>query len=291
MIYDFDFHPPDDARLFRMPAEGVRRSDEEAFVAEVSYGDVIVRHYAFRDHWFQVNCTLESDANLIETTSPEGDVPPFAFNCDIATPMLRRDNAVSAVDLWLGILVRRDGATYGVYDKNNFDEAVQRAWLSRREAASAQFVDFLAAGHPFGPAAAPAAPEMQRVRLSAVAVLQPDVVTRGESGSLRFEGVGCAQGLATVREVARRRDAAVTDLEDVEELPGQRHAGDLGQVVRAHAEGHAGLPGGGGGRRHLTEMGRSTCASSRLEYKRCVRGRVARRARQWSPNPEPDVVG
>lgn len=79
MIYDFDFHPPDDARLFRMPAEGIRRFDAEAFVAEISYGDVIVRHYAVRDHWFKVNCTLDSDANFIETTSPEDDVPPFAF--------------------------------------------------------------------------------------------------------------------------------------------------------------------------------------------------------------------
>jgi hypothetical protein len=146
VIYDFDFHPPDDARLFRMPAEGIRRLDVEAFVAEISYGDVIVRHYAFRDHWFKVNCTLDSDANFIETRSPEDDVPPFAFNCDIATPMLRRDNALFAVDLWLDVL----------------------GLIERR-----QLVGFLAAVHPFGPAVAPAAPDMQRVGLSDVAVLQP----------------------------------------------------------------------------------------------------------------------
>jgi hypothetical protein len=187
VIYDFDFHPPDDARLFRMPAEGVRRLDDEAFVAEVGYGDVIVRHYAFRDHWFKVNCTLDSAGRFIETTSPEDAVPPFAFNCDIATPMLRRDDAVFAVDLWLDVLVRCDGSSYGVYDEEDFEEATRRGWLSGREAASAraglrelvglierrQLVRFLAAVHPFGPAVVPAAPEMQEVRVSEVAALQP----------------------------------------------------------------------------------------------------------------------
>jgi hypothetical protein len=98
VIYVLDFHPLDDARLFGcwrkvFGAPMTRRSWRE-----VSYGDVVVRHYAFRDHWFKVNCTLDSDANFIETTSAEDDVPPFAFDCDIATPMLRRDNALFAVD-------------------------------------------------------------------------------------------------------------------------------------------------------------------------------------------------
>ena len=87
--------------------------------------------------------------------------------------MLRRDNALFAVDLWLDVLVRCDGCTYGVYAEDDFDEATRRSWLSRREAASAraglralvalierqQLVGFLAAVHPFGPAATPAAPE------------------------------------------------------------------------------------------------------------------------------------
>jgi hypothetical protein len=43
-------------------------------------------------------------------------VPPFTFNCDIATPMVRGEDAVFAVGLWLDVLVRGDGITYGVYD-------------------------------------------------------------------------------------------------------------------------------------------------------------------------------
>jgi hypothetical protein len=34
-ILDYDFHPPDELRVFPMPASGVRRLDDDAFVAEV----------------------------------------------------------------------------------------------------------------------------------------------------------------------------------------------------------------------------------------------------------------
>jgi hypothetical protein len=49
-IHDYDFHPPDEVRIFSMPASGVRRLDDGTCVAEVRYGDITVRHYAFRDH-------------------------------------------------------------------------------------------------------------------------------------------------------------------------------------------------------------------------------------------------
>jgi hypothetical protein len=97
-----------------MPKAGVLRFDDEVFVAQVRYGDVVVRHYAWRDHWFKINCTTDLRSRLIETTAPD-DVPPLAFNCDIATPMVRDGDAVFAVDLWLDVLVRGDGVTHGVY--------------------------------------------------------------------------------------------------------------------------------------------------------------------------------
>lgn len=183
MIYDF--HPPGDARLFRMPAKGVRRLDDEAFVAEVSYGDVTLRHYAFRDHWFKVNCTLDSEGRFVETASPASAAASFAFNCDIATPMVRRDDAVFAVDLWLDVLVRADSVTYAVNDEDDFAAAISHGWLSEREVAGAraalcrlvdlierrELVDFLTAVHPFAPTVAPAAPDMQHVGLSDVALV------------------------------------------------------------------------------------------------------------------------
>jgi predicted RNA-binding protein associated with RNAse of E/G family len=97
-----------------------------------------VRHCAVRDHWFKVNCTTTDQTGaFIETTWPD-DVPPFTFNCDIATPMLRQDDAVFAVDLWLDVLVPADGVTYGVYDHDDFEAAIGHGWLSEREAECAR---------------------------------------------------------------------------------------------------------------------------------------------------------
>jgi hypothetical protein len=186
VIRDYDFHPPHDLRLFPMPNAGVLRFDDEVFVAQVRYGDVVVRHYAWRDHWFKINCTTDLCARLIETTAPD-DVPPFAFNCDIATPMVRDGDAVFAVDLWLDVLVRRDGVTHGVYDHDEFDNATMRGWLSEREQAGARaglaelidivdrhaLIDFLADLHPFDATDVPEAPAMERVGLSEAELLRP----------------------------------------------------------------------------------------------------------------------
>jgi hypothetical protein len=186
VIRDYDFHPPDDVRLFPMPRAGILRFDDEVFVAQIRYGDVVVRHYAWREHWFEINCTTDRRGRLVETTAPD-DVPPFTFNCDIATPMVRSDDAVFAVDLWLDVLVRGDGVTHGVYDGDEFDDAVARGWLSPREAAGARagldelvdlierraLVDFLAEVHPFAPADVPEAPAMERVELSEAELLRP----------------------------------------------------------------------------------------------------------------------
>jgi hypothetical protein len=169
-----------------MPEAGVLRFDDEVFVAQVRYGDVVLRHHAWRDHWFKINCTTDRRGRFIETTAPD-DVPPFAFNCDIATPMVRRGDAVFAVDLWLDVLVRDDGMTRGVYDHDEFDEAITRGCLSEREQAGARagldelielidrraLVDFLAELHPFLPTDAPEAPAMERVELSEAELLRP----------------------------------------------------------------------------------------------------------------------
>jgi predicted RNA-binding protein associated with RNAse of E/G family len=100
--------------------------------------------------------------------------------------MLRHDDAVFAVDLWLDVLVRADGVTYGVHDHDDFDAAIRRGWLSEREAEGArtglrelvelierrELVAFLAGVHPFDGAPAPPAPDEQRVPLSAVPLRQ-----------------------------------------------------------------------------------------------------------------------
>lgn len=136
-IRDYDFHPPDEVRLFPMPKPGVLHLDDRIFVAVVRYDDIVLWHYAFADHWFKINATTDLHGGLVETAATN-DVPPFAFNCDIATPMGRRGDAVLAVDLFLDVLVRSDGGTYEVHDQQALDDAVRRGWVSEREAAGAR---------------------------------------------------------------------------------------------------------------------------------------------------------
>lgn len=70
IVRDYDFHPPDDLRLFPMPEPGILRLDDRAFVAVVRYGDIGVWHYAFADHWFKINATTDLQGRLVETTAP-----------------------------------------------------------------------------------------------------------------------------------------------------------------------------------------------------------------------------
>jgi hypothetical protein len=89
---------------------------------------------------------------------------------------------VFAVDLWRDMLVRCDGVTYGVYDQDDFGQAISEGWLSGREAVGAraglrelierrELVAFLADVHPFGATAAPAALETRRVQLSDIPLI------------------------------------------------------------------------------------------------------------------------
>jgi hypothetical protein len=188
VIRDYDFHPPDDVRRFEMPRSGVLQFDDDVFVAEVRYADVVLRHYAFADRWFKVNCTTDLDGGFVETGGGD-DASPFAFNCDIATPMIRDGDAVYAVDLWLDMLVCADGRTHGCFDHHEFEAALSMGLLSAHEGAGAmagraelvelvesdRLVAFLAEICPFGATSPPAAPEMHRVGLGAVPILQPGV--------------------------------------------------------------------------------------------------------------------
>jgi len=69
-----------------------------------------------------------------------GDEPGsrFAFNCDIATPMRRRDSAVYAVDLFADVLVHADGVSYRVCDLEEFQQARRRGLILPGEARGAQ---------------------------------------------------------------------------------------------------------------------------------------------------------
>jgi hypothetical protein len=74
VIRDHDLHPPDEVRLFPMPKPGVLRLDDRMFVAVVRYGEIVLWHFTFRDHWFKVNATSDLEGGLVETTA-QGRAP------------------------------------------------------------------------------------------------------------------------------------------------------------------------------------------------------------------------
>jgi hypothetical protein len=109
LVSDFDFHPDEPhVRQFQIPPEGVLRLDDEVFVSEAESEGIVLRHYAFRDEWFKINVTIDRAGTVVEP-SP-AIVKSFAYNCDIATPMQLSSGAVYATDLFVDVLVRKDGS-------------------------------------------------------------------------------------------------------------------------------------------------------------------------------------
>ncbi len=184
-VRDFDLHPDeDDVRVFVTEPGGVLRIGDGLYVSAGRYGDVILWHYAFARHWFKVNLTTELDGRIVETG---GDEPGsrFAFNCDIATPMRRRDSAVYAVDLFADVLVQADGVTYRVCDLEQFQQAHSRGLILPGEAQGAQrglaeltgiierreLAAFLQQSCPAGPLNPPIASPPDRTPLTQVPLL------------------------------------------------------------------------------------------------------------------------
>ena len=110
-VRDFDFHPDEDhVRVFTCRPDGVPRLSGGVSVSAARYGGIVLWHYTFARHWFKVNLTTDLAGQIVETGDAQSG--RFAFNCDIATRMRRRGDAVLAVDLFADVLVRADSLTY-----------------------------------------------------------------------------------------------------------------------------------------------------------------------------------
>ncbi|MFE7505548.1 DUF402 domain-containing protein [Promicromonospora sp. NPDC057488] len=143
-IRDLDFHPDEDhVRCYRVPDPGVLVNDADMYVRqsrEPAWGEgageqLVLRHLAFSVEWFKINATYDLSGNLIETRPPDG--APFALNCDISTPMVRVGGDVSAVDLFLDVLVSLDG-DHRVVDEDEFAQAASAGLISAAEVRAAE---------------------------------------------------------------------------------------------------------------------------------------------------------
>jgi len=174
VLVDHDFHPDEPTvRIFRTPSPGVLRLDDSVAVSQAVYDGVVLRHYAFADHWFKVNVTTGLTGRLTETGDGTGR---FAVNCDIATPMEREGDSTFGVDLCTDVLVRRDAMSHVLVDQDEFVEMLGRGVISPTEGRGAErglqeLLELIETGRllqwlgelaPFGPCQPPRAPPMQR---------------------------------------------------------------------------------------------------------------------------------
>ena len=186
-IGHLEFRPPDDLRLYEIPAAGVLRIDSNVLVADVVVGDLIARHSGFAKRWLAVNVTTDRAGRLVEMVSRDGF--PCAIKCHVATPMLRQGNVCWQVDLWLDLLVRANGRDYLIEDEDEFALARDHGLLSDREVAGAlaglddvlhlvqtgALLDLLASFCPFGFGAAPVARPFRRLLHADYPEVQPGV--------------------------------------------------------------------------------------------------------------------
>lgn len=185
VVHDFDFHPDEETiRVFA--AVDVPRLDADAFVARVRYDEVVLHHYAWASRWFKVNLTTDVSGRIVETAASSG-VPSFAFNIDVATPMVRAEREVYAVDLFADVLVRADSVTCVVGDVEEMRQAREDGLISARELAAAEralgevvglvearrLLGLLEETWPLEPASPDVTSAMQRVPVSLVPRLAP----------------------------------------------------------------------------------------------------------------------
>lgn len=178
-----DLHLPDEVRVFTVPHANIRRWTDDLLVYDGLIGDLVLRHYAFADRWFVINCTLDRRGGFVAEPGPIA----WSFNCDLCTPPRWDGDACFLVDLVLDVLVAPDGRQYFVKDEPEFAAAVAHGWLTAAEIAGARhgladllaiitttgLVPFLDAICPFQPLPeAVAPPPMQRRPVSEVPALQ-----------------------------------------------------------------------------------------------------------------------
>jgi len=130
----YNFHPPDEVRIFATPRAAVKRWDSSVLVFDARIGDGILRKYSFSDRWFEVHCTFDLNGPL----RAERGAISWAFNCDMCTPAILRGGGLYNVDLCLDVLVQPDGITYALTDEDDLASKSAAGLLTRTEVLGAR---------------------------------------------------------------------------------------------------------------------------------------------------------
>jgi len=98
-VLDYDFHPPDDLRVFTYEQQSVLRYDSTALVVEADYGGTLLRHYAFPDRWFKINVTTDRAGHFVEEQADPRPIP-FCFKEVCVIGRYRRGAGLCDTGAW-----------------------------------------------------------------------------------------------------------------------------------------------------------------------------------------------
>ena len=176
----YQLHLPSEVRIFEHNFRPTSVSSHAVVMDSVTMVDdvtIYCRGYYFLDRWLSVFVTFD---DRLELKSDLKSAFPFALNCDITTPHYREGDSIFTTDLYIDVLVAKDGFTYKVRDLEDFQQAFARGlfgkgWYesARRETdwlidilARKRFLDFLNRIAPFPDSGSIyALPAMQRCHI------------------------------------------------------------------------------------------------------------------------------
>ncbi|WP_100404281.1 DUF402 domain-containing protein [Bacillus solitudinis] len=130
----YNLHMPYEVRLFSIDQSNIKLWNDKYLVYDVREDDMILRHYSFYNQWFEINCSFQLDGKLLGEQGPI----EWSFNCDICSPCFSEGNKIFNVDLELDVLVNQNGKDYIIIDEDDFEDAVNKAWITEKEQVGAK---------------------------------------------------------------------------------------------------------------------------------------------------------
>lgn len=134
IYYFYNLHFPSEVRVSEFSEDCIRLHDDSILIYDINIHDLILRHFAFYDKWFDVHCFLAKNGDFEILPGPID----CCFDCDISTPLFKLDNRFYNIDLEYDILVGRDGKMHRIKDEEEHLAAITNNWISDFEQKGAQ---------------------------------------------------------------------------------------------------------------------------------------------------------
>ncbi len=127
----YQLHLPSEVRIFEHPFKPISVCPHAVVMDSVTMENdapTYCRGYYFLDRWLSVFITFDEHLGL----KPDSDHAfPFAFNCDITTLHYREGDSIFTTDLYIDVLVGKDGCAYQIDDMEDFQQAFARGLFGK----------------------------------------------------------------------------------------------------------------------------------------------------------------